>query len=93
MDNEKEIDDLMGKFTESSDRMVSSIIGFPLLSCRLMQFAVSIKGNPDKLTTEQTNALLIEDLKKYSIELKDSGQVSYMFIDSYINNLNGATNG
>lgn len=89
MDNEKEIYDLMDKFTESSDRLVSSIVGLPLLSCRLMQFAVSIKGNPDKLSVEQTNALLIEDLTKYSIELKDSGQVSYMLIDSYINNLKG----
>lgn len=91
MNNEKDIDDLMDKFTESSDKMLSSIIGFPLLACRLMQFSVSIKGNPDKLTLKQTNALVIDDLTTYSKELKESGCVSYMFIDSYIENIKGVS--
>ncbi len=87
MNNNKEIDALLDSFIASTDRVVSNIVGVPLLACRIAQNAVIIKNDPNIKTTKQVNDFLIKDLTTYSKKLKSENCVGYMFIDSYTENL------
>jgi len=83
----KDIDAMLDKFENASDMMISNTIGLPLLACRIAQNTVTIKNNLNIRTEDECNAFLIDDLTKYSKELKDQNNLGYMFIDKYVENL------
>ena len=89
-DKDADIDEMMRKFENCSNNMISNIIGLPLLACRIAQNAALIKDNPDIRTEAECTAFIIDDLTSYSKKLKNEDCLGYMFIDKYIDNLKRA---
>ena len=82
-----DINAMLDKFENTTDTMISNMVGLPLLACRIAQNAAKIKNNPNIRTEKQVNDFLINDLASYSKKLKDENCLGYMFIDKYIENL------